>query len=181
MTLARAKQVVRLVFSAGLLAIAAAQHTLAQSFPTKPIRIIVGVAAGGNVDLVARAVAQQMSEAWKQPVVVVNRPGAGGNIGADAVAKAPTDGYTLLLADLALTSNVVYYKKQALPDPLKAFVPVAVVADTPTLTPPCGACRQILWEFCGDVPVTLVNLAGVTREFTVGQLLPEAFDDSLLG
>ncbi len=61
------------------------------------------------------------------------------------------------------------------------FRRVAVCADTSRLTPPCGACRQILWEFCGDVPVTLVNLAGVTREFTVGQLLPEAFDDSLLG
>ena len=61
------------------------------------------------------------------------------------------------------------------------FRRVAVCADTARLTPPCGACRQILWEFCGDVPVTLVNLAGVTREFTVGQLLPEAFDDSLLG
>lgn len=61
------------------------------------------------------------------------------------------------------------------------FRRVAVCADTERLTPPCGACRQILWEFCGDVPVTLVNLAGATREFTVGQLLPEAFDDSLLG
>ena len=61
------------------------------------------------------------------------------------------------------------------------FRRVAVCADTERLTPPCGACRQILWELCGDVPVTLVNLAGATREFTVGQLLPEAFDDSLLG
>jgi cytidine deaminase len=61
------------------------------------------------------------------------------------------------------------------------FRRVAVCADTERLTPPCGACRQILWEFCRDAPVTLVNLAGATREFTVGQLLPEAFDDSLLG
>ncbi len=63
----------------------------------------------------------------------------------------------------------------------RTFRRVAVCADTERLTPPCGACRQILWEFCGDVPVTLVNLAGVTRTFTVGELLPEAFDDSLLG
>ena len=48
------------------------------------------------------------------------------------------------------------------------------------LTPPCGACRQILWEFCGDIPVILTNLHGATREFTVRELLPEAFDDSLL-
>jgi cytidine deaminase len=63
----------------------------------------------------------------------------------------------------------------------RTFRRVAVCADTDRLTPPCGACRQILWEFCGDVPVILINLQGVTRSFTVGQLMPEAFDDSLLG
>lgn len=63
----------------------------------------------------------------------------------------------------------------------RTFRRVAVCADTERLTPPCGACRQILWEFCGDIPVILTNLQGDTREFTVGQLLPEAFDDSLLG
>ena len=63
----------------------------------------------------------------------------------------------------------------------RTFRRVAVCADTERLTPPCGACRQILWEFCGDVPVILTNLHGVTREFTVGRLIPEAFDDSLLG
>jgi len=63
----------------------------------------------------------------------------------------------------------------------RTFRRVAVCADTERLTPPCGACRQILWEFCGDVPVILTNLNGVTREFTIGQLIPEAFDDSLLG
>ena len=63
----------------------------------------------------------------------------------------------------------------------RTFRRVAVCADTERLTPPCGACRQILWEFCGDVPVILTNLHGVIREFTVGRLIPEAFDDSLLG
>ena len=56
----------------------------------------------------------------------------------------------------------------------RTFRRVAVCADTTRLTPPCGACRQILWEFCGDVPVILTNLHGVTREFTVGRLIPEA-------
>ena len=65
--------------------------------------------------------------------------------------------------------------------PPLSFKRIAIAADTERLTPPCGACRQILWEFCGDIPVTLTNLAGVTREFTVRELLPEAFDDSLLG
>lgn len=65
--------------------------------------------------------------------------------------------------------------------PLGSFRRIAVCADTARLTPPCGACRQILWEFCGDMPVILTNLAGATRAFTVRELLPEAFDDSLLG
>jgi cytidine deaminase len=65
--------------------------------------------------------------------------------------------------------------------PPMSFRRIAIAADTERLTPPCGACRQILWEFCGNIPVTLTNLAGVTREFTVRELLPEAFDDSLLG
>ena len=55
---------------------------------------------------------------------------------------------------------------------------VAVVADTATLTPPCGACRQILWEFCGDVPVVLANLQGKTETCQLGRLLPQAFDES---
>jgi len=63
----------------------------------------------------------------------------------------------------------------------RTFRRIAICADTERLTPPCGACRQILWEFCGDIPVILTNLRGLTREFTVGQLIPEAFDDSLLG
>lgn len=63
----------------------------------------------------------------------------------------------------------------------RTFRRLAVCADTERLTPPCGACRQILWEFCGEIPVILTNLDGLTREFTVGQLIPEAFDDSLLG
>ena len=62
----------------------------------------------------------------------------------------------------------------------RQFLRIAICADTGRLTPPCGACRQILWEFCGDIPVTLTNLAGVTKTFTMGELLPEAFDDSLL-
>jgi cytidine deaminase len=63
----------------------------------------------------------------------------------------------------------------------RTFQRIAVCADTERLTPPCGACRQILWEFCGNIPVILTNLRGVTREFSVSELIPEAFDDSLLG
>jgi cytidine deaminase len=60
------------------------------------------------------------------------------------------------------------------------FRRIAIVADTPELTPPCGACRQILWEFCGDIPVLLVNLAGASREFRLAALFPHAFDNRFL-
>lgn len=63
----------------------------------------------------------------------------------------------------------------------RSFRRIAICADTAKLTPPCGACRQILWEFCGDIPLILTNLAGATKQYTVQELLPEAFDDSLLG
>jgi len=62
----------------------------------------------------------------------------------------------------------------------RGFEAIAVVADTDVLTPPCGACRQIIWEFCGDVPVILANLKGKVRHETMGTLLPHAFDSSFL-
>jgi cytidine deaminase len=63
----------------------------------------------------------------------------------------------------------------------KRFTALCVVADTDELTPPCGACRQIIWEFCGDIPVTMANLAGKSLEFSMGALLPHPFDARLLG
>ncbi len=70
---------------------------------------------------------------------------------------------------------------KALSEGVRKFQRVAVAADTDDLTPPCGACRQILWEFCGDCEVTLVNLQGKTEMFRMSQLLPRAFDASILG
>ena len=104
----------------------AAAAVCAQGFPDRAVTMIAPFPAGGSVDLVARAVAQQMSEAWKQPVVVVNRPGAGGNIGAEAVARAAPDGYTLLMGTTALASSPALYTK--LPyDLLRDLAPVTLV------------------------------------------------------
>ena len=74
--------------------------------------------------------------------------------------------------------RVALYK--ALSEGHRKFVAVAVVADTEAPTPPCGSCRQLLWEFCGDVPVTLANLVRVTGQHTLGELLPLPFDGRLL-
>lgn len=91
-----------------------------QTYPVKPIRIVVGFSAGGGADLVARMVAQKLNVAFGQPVVVENRPGAGGNIAHEYVAKAPADGYTLLAANTAFAINPSLYTKVPY-DPVKDF------------------------------------------------------------
>ncbi|MDO8597889.1 MAG: tripartite tricarboxylate transporter substrate-binding protein, partial [Sulfuricaulis sp.] len=82
-----------------------ASGAIAQSYPAKPIRLVVPYAPGGAVDIIARATAQELTKRVGQQIIVDNRTGAGGNIGSDTVAKAPPDGYTLLMASPANTIN----------------------------------------------------------------------------
>jgi tripartite-type tricarboxylate transporter receptor subunit TctC len=103
----------------------------AQSYPTKPVRFIVSFPPGGSSDLIARAIAPHMSTHLGQPVVVENKPGAGGMLGVDAVAKAAPDGYTIGLAAAgALSSNVSLYPKMPF-DPQKDLAPVSTLAMIP--------------------------------------------------
>jgi len=105
----------------------------AQSYPSKPIRLVVPYPPGGPLDIMARAIGQKLTEAWHQPVVVDNRAGAGGNIGADLVAKSPADGYTLLMGAVATHAiNPTLYAKIPY-DPVKDFAPVALVAQVPNI------------------------------------------------
>lgn len=96
----------------------------AQSYPTKPIRVVVPFVAGGAVDMLARVVGAKMSESVGQPLVIENRPGAGGNIAADMVAKSPPDGYTILQNTNGQAISPALYR--SLPfDPVKDFIPVS--------------------------------------------------------
>ena len=118
-----------------LLALCAASLTAAsaaaQSYPGKSVRVIVPFAAGGATDIVARVVAQKLSETWGQQVVVDNRAGAGGNIGGELAAKSTPDGYTLFMTSGSIiTANQHIYKKMPF-DPAKDLVPVINVANGP--------------------------------------------------
>jgi tripartite-type tricarboxylate transporter receptor subunit TctC len=105
--------------------------SLAQSWPSKPVKIVVPFAAGGATDVVARLLAQKLGDAWGQSVVVENRAGAGGNIGADVVAKSPPDGYTLLMTSGSIvTANPYMYKEMPF-DPARDLVPITNVASGP--------------------------------------------------
>jgi tripartite-type tricarboxylate transporter receptor subunit TctC len=103
----------------------------AQTFPAKPIRIIVPFAAGGNVDITARLVAPALTEALGQPVVVENKPGAGGTIGADFVAKSPADGYTLLMGSNSTFSVAPSLYPNNPYNPMRDFAPVIMIASAP--------------------------------------------------
>jgi tripartite-type tricarboxylate transporter receptor subunit TctC len=108
-------------------AVIPAQSASAQNYPTKPIHLIVPYPAGGGTDFFARLVGQKMSDLVGQPIVIENKPGAATNLGADFVAKAPPDGYTMLLGDVATYANPSLYKKLPF-DPAKDFAPVTLTA-----------------------------------------------------
>jgi tripartite-type tricarboxylate transporter receptor subunit TctC len=102
----------------------AATSALAQTYPSKPITLVIGYTPGAVSDLAARTLSDGLNQAWGQPVIVDNRPGSGSNIAAGYVARAPADGYTLMVGtDATLTSNVFLYKHTPF-DPVKDFAPI---------------------------------------------------------
>lgn len=119
--------------AAALAACCLAPASLAQTYPDRTVRIVVAFPPGGAIDALARVLGQKLSEEWKQSVVVENRPGAGGIIGTDLVAKAPADGYTLAAGAVSTHGiNAALYKK--LPyDPLRDFTAIAPIAIVPNL------------------------------------------------
>ncbi len=121
-------RIARILAALAALALAAPSH--AQQYPNRPIRMLVGYAAGGGADALARVVAGKLGDALGQPVAVDNRPGAGATIAADALAKSAPDGYTLYFADTAILIAPAVYAKLAY-DPVKSFAPVGNVVSLP--------------------------------------------------
>lgn len=121
---------IALVGAFGTSGAAMAQATSGETYPNRSVRFIVPFAAGGAVDILTRTVGKKLSATWGQQVLVDNRPGAGGNLGAEAAARAPADGYTILLGDAAHANAVTLYRKLSY-DFVKDFEPVTLAAITP--------------------------------------------------
>ena len=122
----------RYTLAGAVLAASVCAPLAAQTFPVKPVRIIVPFPAGGGVDIVARGLAPLLSERWKQQAIVDNRPGAGTVIGAEIAARSPPDGYTLLLANTAHAINATLYRKLPF-DPVADFSPITLIATQPSV------------------------------------------------
>jgi tripartite-type tricarboxylate transporter receptor subunit TctC len=125
----------RLLCAATLVACGATAPALAQApaYPAKPVRVVVAFTAGGTTDILARAVTQQLSERLKQPFVIDNKPGGGGNIGTESVVRAAPDGYTLIVNSVGpMAVNQTLYKNLSY-DPLKDLVPIVQIADVPNV------------------------------------------------
>src|SRR5262245_54672972 len=181
---------------------AAASLALAQEYPTKPIRMIVPLTAGSGADIAGRIIGKHMSDAWQQPVVIENRPGAGGQIGTQAVIKSDADGYTLLVQSASHAANSAIYK--SLPyDPLKDLVDVARLGVTPyvMVTAPDGPYKSLkqLIEAAKANPCNIpfasagvgssthlaaeyvVDLAGIKMLHVPYRGSPEAIQDTIAG
>jgi tripartite-type tricarboxylate transporter receptor subunit TctC len=114
-------------------AISASAQSAAQNFPSKPIHIVVTFTSGGAPDIIARLLGERMTADWGQPVIIENKPGAGGNIGADFVAKSAPDGYTVVVGTVGTHSiNGALYSKMPY-DMVKDFTPVTLLATTPNM------------------------------------------------
>src|SRR5215813_3081074 len=174
----------------------------AQEYPTRAIRLIVPLTAGSGADIAGRIIAKFLTEAWHQPVVVENRPGAGGLIGTQVVTKSEPDGYTLLVQSSSHAANSAIYK--SLPyDPLKEFIDVARLGVTPyvMVTAPDGPYKSLkaLIEAAkanpGNIPFAsagvgtsthlaaeyVVGLAGIKMLHVPYRGSPEAIQDTIAG
>jgi tripartite-type tricarboxylate transporter receptor subunit TctC len=179
-----------------------AASALAQDFPVRPIRMIVPLTAGSGADIAGRIIGKSMTEAWHQPVVVENRPGAGGQIGTQAVVKAEADGYTVLVQSASHAANSAIYK--SLPyDPLKDLVDVARLGVTPyvMVTAPEGPYKSLTSLIAaakaspGNIPFAsagvgtsthlaaeyVVDLAGIKMLHVPYRGSPEAIQDAIAG
>jgi len=168
--------VANVLVAAGAL-VALTAPAAAQTYPAKPVRLVVPFPPGGSLDFAGRLIAQKLTETWNQSVVVENKPGAGGNIGADLVAKAPADGYTILLGALSTHAvNPSLYAKMPY-DAAKDFAPITLIAITPNvLVVNAGSPVQNVKEFIAYTKANPGKLAfGSGSNGSAGHLAGELY------
>jgi tripartite-type tricarboxylate transporter receptor subunit TctC len=188
--------------TAAMLIAATSIPGVAQDYPTRPIRMIVPLTPGSGADIAGRIIAKYLNDAWHQPVILENRPGAGGQIGTQAVAKAEPDGYTLLVQSASHAANSAIYK--SLPyDPLKDLSDVALLGVTPyvMVTAPDGPYKSLkaLVDAAkanpGNIPFAsagvgssthlaaeyVIDLAGIKMLHVPYRGSPEAIQDTIAG
>ncbi len=152
------------ICSSLVVSVACTLPACAQGYPDKSIRLVVPYPPGGTADLLARLISQGLGEGLKQPIVVDNRGGAGGNIAAEHVARAPADGYTLLFGNVAVFSiNPALYKKVPF-DPIRDFAPISLVASVPQIllvhpTMPANSVKELI-DHARSNPGTLNYASG---------------------
>ena len=170
------RRILRLVVTTAALVAAVqalAQDEAARRYPNRAVKIIVSAPPGGGLDIAARVIADRLTKMWGQPFVVENRPGAGGNLGAEAVAQAEPDGYTLLAAQPApLTTNVVMYKKLSF-DPA-AFEPLAIMTRVTgaklTHVPYRGTAQAVNDLVAGNVDMLFFQLDSVREQYRANKV-----------
>jgi len=161
---------------AGLLAFNSAYS---QEWPDKPVRIVVPFGPGGGTDIQGRLLSKKFYESMGQTFVVDNRPGAAGLIGADQVAKAPPDGYTILFTTASLSVNVTLYKKTIAFDPVKDLVPVSWISSVPLLlvvhpTVPAKSVQELVALAKKDDKLTAGSNGAGTTSFLAVEMLNQA-------
>ena len=170
-------RITRRLMLAGAAALAVATPVLAQEYPAKPIRIVVTFAPGGSSDIVARALSAPLQEKIGQPVIVDNKPGAGGSIGAAEVARAPADGYTLLMSNTTPISLAPPMLDAPPYDPLKSFSHVSLVATVPDVIMvhpdvPAKSVKELIDWIKARKETTFYGSGGIG---SIGHILGETF------
>jgi tripartite-type tricarboxylate transporter receptor subunit TctC len=177
----------RFIVALSLASVAATGTALAQSYPTRPIRLVVAFPPGGSTDLIARVVGQPLGQRLGQTVVVENRPGSNGNIAADQAAKAAPDGYTLFLApDSLFAINPHLYARMSV-DPFKAFVPIAnlvtnqlVLAVNPKLVPVNNLREFVAFARKANPPLPYASIGNGSQHHLAMEMLKQRAGINLL-
>ncbi len=176
-------RLVRVAATAVALALAAG-HVAAQQFPTKPVTIVVPFAAGGPTDTVARSVGQAMEKSLGQTVIVENKPGAGGTLGAADVARAAPDGYKVLVWHIGMSTAPALYRKLPF-DPLKDFEYIGLINDVPmtllsrTTLPANNLQELVAYVKANQTKVTLANAGLGAASHLCGLLFQQAIQTDL--